>query len=96
MISNVPFVQGNTPLHEAVERGHRDTVQYLLRNGADPDSTNYFGETPLFLAIDKSYFSIASLLLDYGASINFYDKVRKLSFAKATSVLAMIEPRKIR
>ena len=37
----------NTPLHRAASMGHIEPVQVLLKQGADPDDTNKFGETAL-------------------------------------------------
>ena len=37
----------NTPLHRAASMGHFDPVWILLKQGADPDDTNKYGETAL-------------------------------------------------
>jgi ankyrin repeat protein len=38
---------GETPLHKAAFNGDEETVELLLRYGADPTIRNYNGETPL-------------------------------------------------
>uniref|UniRef100_A0ABD2XJG7 Uncharacterized protein n=1 Tax=Trichogramma kaykai TaxID=54128 RepID=A0ABD2XJG7_9HYME len=38
---------GNTPLQTAVARGHERMIGFLLRNGADPNSADAEGSTPL-------------------------------------------------
>ena len=39
-----------TPLHWAVERGHADCAEVLVRYGADVNFENKFGKCPLELA----------------------------------------------
>ena len=39
-----------TPLHWAVERGHADCAEVLIRYGADVNFENKFGKCPLELA----------------------------------------------
>ena len=52
-------------LHEAVHRGHRDMVAFLLQNGADPNGRSRW--TPLMYAAVNDDAAIAELLLDAGA-----------------------------
>lgn len=67
-------VEGNTPLHVAVEapRNETATVQCLLEHGADPNSVNYLGATPLhYVCLRKTnHRGIANILLENGAIIN--------------------------
>ena len=41
---------GRTPLHEAAKRGQRDTVQLLLKMGADPNIVDDDEKSPLYWA----------------------------------------------
>ncbi|CAB0031723.1 unnamed protein product [Trichogramma brassicae] len=40
-------IDGNTPLHVAIHKNHVNLIGFLLRKGADPNSPNKNGETPL-------------------------------------------------
>jgi ankyrin repeat protein len=51
---NVASTDGTTPLHLSVAKGHRKATQALLTFGADPNATNFFGETPLHFACQSS------------------------------------------
>uniref|UniRef100_A0ABD2WS03 Uncharacterized protein n=1 Tax=Trichogramma kaykai TaxID=54128 RepID=A0ABD2WS03_9HYME len=44
---------GNSPLHLAVYGGHKATVELLLRNGANLNSANMDGSTPLHMICKK-------------------------------------------
>ena len=58
-----------TPLHLAVEGGHRDVVQLLLEKNARIETTDRFGTTPLHLAVIESQIKVAQLLLEKNAQI---------------------------
>nr|CAB3223375.1 ankyrin repeat and SOCS box protein 2-like [Phallusia mammillata] len=45
---NRPLNRGWTVLHEAVYRGHTDSLQVLLSNGGDPNIRDCFGISPVF------------------------------------------------
>jgi hypothetical protein len=51
----------------AAYHGHAGTVQLLLRHGADANSANDRGQTPLAGAAFKGYTDVARVLLDSGA-----------------------------
>jgi len=51
----------------AAYHGKTDTVDMLLKAGADPDGRNAKGQTPLGGVAFKGYAEIAKLLLDAGA-----------------------------
>ncbi|CAB0042506.1 unnamed protein product [Trichogramma brassicae] len=38
--------RGRTPLHYAIISGNKDSIKLLLRNGADPNSADNWGNTP--------------------------------------------------
>jgi serine/threonine-protein phosphatase 6 regulatory ankyrin repeat subunit B len=58
----------NATLHEASRHGQVDVVTYLLDNGAEIESLNDDGLTPLFLA--GQYPNVISTLVHRGACIN--------------------------
>ncbi|CAB0038618.1 unnamed protein product [Trichogramma brassicae] len=43
-------VTGDSPLHAALLHGHEKIAEWLLRSGADPNSANMIGWTPLHIA----------------------------------------------
>ncbi|CAB0029619.1 unnamed protein product, partial [Trichogramma brassicae] len=46
---------GNTPLHLVLDYGHRRLIELLLKNGADPNSINEEGSTPLHIISMKNH-----------------------------------------
>ncbi|WAR15304.1 RIPK4-like protein [Mya arenaria] len=65
---------GNTPLHEAVDKGQLEIVEMFLRDGkADVNVTGCNGETPLMLAVTQGQTDAVKLLHKYGADINMRD-----------------------
>ncbi|MHB0935529.1 MAG: ankyrin repeat domain-containing protein [Armatimonadota bacterium] len=72
---------GVTLLHEAVEAEQPESVELLLKYGADPNAKadydmivstgdNYHGITPLHIAMRVNQYDCARLLLDHGADPN--------------------------
>lgn len=64
---------------------NREAVKVLLENGANPDSFNIYGETPLAYSLvisTKPNLAVAELLMKHGANIN-----RLFSFRKKISIL---------
>lgn len=68
-----------TPLHEAVEGGHRNIVRILLRAGADPNGEGF--ETPLMIAVRKGDELCVQILLE-GERIEGCDKISRANGAK--------------
>ena len=53
-------------MHFAVGNGRREVVNLLLANGADVNTNNAFGRTPLDLAIQWKRTELADLLRKHG------------------------------
>ena len=67
-------ISGATPLHEAVRYGRADIAKLLLANGANVNSTDSLGKTPVLLIIPKSaQQAMYPLLLQYKANVNQKD-----------------------
>jgi ankyrin len=67
---NAPQGDGATALHWAVYRDDLETVDLLLKAGANPKTANSFGATPLSLAAENGNAPITKRLLDGGADAN--------------------------
>ncbi|MGD8501864.1 MAG: ankyrin repeat domain-containing protein, partial [Phycisphaerales bacterium] len=65
---NAKTEAGTIALHFAVRNGHRDIAEYFISQGADTDTKNNYGYTPLLLATGHK--DIAELLIAKGANIN--------------------------
>ncbi|MCK4761604.1 MAG: ankyrin repeat domain-containing protein [Candidatus Aminicenantes bacterium] len=61
---------GMTPLHWAVDKGHRRVAEILIANGADVNAKDSNGETPLRYAIINEHSSVATMLILKGAEVS--------------------------
>ena len=77
---NAPQADGATALHWAVFRSDKETVDLLLRAGANPKAANRDGATPLWLASINGDAAIIEALLKAGADAN-----EQLPFGKNAS-----------
>lgn len=70
-----PQLRGSrmTPLHIAVIKNQKAMVEWLMRNGADPEILTENGCTALRLAIIGKDFSLVKCLVDHGASVKTVD-----------------------
>jgi beta-lactamase regulating signal transducer with metallopeptidase domain len=62
-----------TPLHQAAAGGHVQTVQELVRAGADPNARDAAGQTPLHLAAAGGHGQTAEALIRLGSDPNARD-----------------------
>ena len=63
---------GNSSLHWGATKGHKEVVELLIDQGADLDSKDESGMTPLHVAKNKA---IAELLITKGADVNEANKM---------------------
>lgn len=59
---------GFTPLNKAADRGHLETVKYLLVNKANLEEANMGGFTPLAQAVFSGRYNVVKYLIDQGAN----------------------------
>jgi ankyrin repeat protein len=62
-----------SPLHLAVEYGHKDVAELLLANKADLEAHAYGGWTPLLDAVFGGHKDLVELLIEHQANANFAD-----------------------
>lgn len=78
-----------TPLHHSAQRLSTQEVKVLIEAGADVNSVDRCGWTPLFASI-MSYYgefrNIIKVLIDLGADINAKDKNKKTPLHWATEI----------
>ena len=66
---------GETPLHWAADRGHKDVAELLLASKAEVNAKDSYSETPLHWAADFGHKDVAELLLANKAEVNAQDKL---------------------
>ena len=76
-LNNRRGVFGYTPLHEAVNGGHADALEILLKKGGDINSRANTGYTPLHLAASAGNIECVRVLLRYNANIAAKDDYQK-------------------
>ena len=62
-------VEGDTPLHLAVQHGHVELAKILIQRGALINALNDSNRTPLHLAVQEESENMMRLLLEHGADI---------------------------
>ena len=66
---------GDSALHEAAEAGDASALQLLLNAGADPNTPNFNGLTPLYHAVAANHLDLVPLLLQRGADLNWQTRI---------------------
>ena len=61
---------GSEPLHIGAFSGTEEICNFLLQNGANVNSSNFYGVTPLHLADNESKLEIVKLLIQHGADMD--------------------------
>ena len=64
---------GNTPLHSAIIKGHKHTVQYLLKHDANPNITTNKGRNAAHLACVNASEEILHLVTQYDTDVSARD-----------------------
>ena len=70
---DVRDMEGNTPLHHAIQNERDEIAQLLISAGATPDIQNNKGEAPLHIAVQKSNKELVTQLIEAGANPNIRD-----------------------
>jgi cytohesin len=71
---NAKVKNGGTPLHYAALRGHKETVELLIAEGADVSAKTDDGFTSLHVAARHGRTEIGELLITKGADVNAKDE----------------------
>jgi len=71
---NVPTPEGVTALMLALDNDHNDVAKLLLDRGANPQLWDWWGRTPLYIAIDRK----ASARLGSGPAVSSMDIIKTL------------------
>ena len=65
-----PTYQGFTPLHMAINNGHKDVALYLIKHGAYVNTAGNKGRTPLHLASYNGMPQVAKAIIAKGGNVN--------------------------
>lgn len=74
---------GETPLLIATKSNSFDMVEFLLKNGADPNINVQYGRSPIQIAILAGFVNITILLISYNADVNTVDSFNHTPLSNA-------------
>lgn len=77
----------DTLLHAAAEGGNPALLQRLLTRGANPNTRNAFGHTPLLVALTGEHLLAATLLTKAGAAVTFLDAIAMGDAQRASALV---------
>ena len=87
----------NTALYGAAESGDLFEVQRILKDnpGIEVDAVNDIGDTPLSIAVGRSYKDIIEVLLAHGAAVNGrvgarYAPLQKACFSDKADIVSLL------
>ena len=81
------YIQSQTPLSRAAEKGNTRVVELLLENGAQPDFKDENKRTPLSRAIEGGNVGVVEALLAQGAKVDYKEKIVS-KFDRSTGLMA--------
>ena len=84
-----------TALHYAAGSGHLETVQLLIRYGANVDAQNNVGDTPLHRAAFKGHHAVVQALVNAKARIDLKNSSGKLPvdiIGRHTYIKPLLQP----
>lgn len=79
-IKSAPFIidsTTSTALHTATAAGYNSEVARLLKEGADINAVDGFGDTPLLIAVTNNKEDIAKILLENNANVNLANHLKE-------------------
>lgn len=89
-------LSGQTPLFCAAKEGHKNIVKYLLEKNANPNATNHYGVSVLWIPCQRGLIDIVKLLLRYHANTEIAPEgpeAEERSISKWTPLYAAIKSR---
>ncbi|TNF28468.1 MAG: ankyrin repeat domain-containing protein [Deltaproteobacteria bacterium] len=69
----------DVPMASEIQNNQLDRIEYMLKRGDDPNSSNRFGMTPLLTAIVDGNDEAFELLIEYGGKIHSDDQISGFS-----------------
>ncbi len=81
------------PLFLAIANSHLEVAEFLIAHGADPDSRDEHGRTPLHVCAECADAAMTELLLGHGASMEIQGKngMTPLQLAASKGALGVVE-----